>query len=141
MMGKYFMLEHKKWVRIAQENLQMAKLALPQKLFSPLTYHCQQATEKALKGYHVFKKQPIMKTHDLAKLLETCLVFDRDFEKLRQAVMELNPYSSKFRYPTEFEIPDEYDAAMAIKYAESVLRFVIRKLSEPDTGQTDIFNN
>jgi HEPN domain-containing protein len=134
-------LEHEKWIRIAQEDLRMAKLALPQELFSPLTYHCQQAAEKALKGYHVFKKQPVMKTHDLAKLLETCLQFDKNFEKLRQAAMELNPYSSKFRYPTEFEIPDQEDAELAIKHAEAILRFVVRKLSEPDTGQVTIFNN
>lgn len=134
------MLEHEKWVRIAQEDLRMAKLALPQELYSPLTYHCQQAAEKALKGYLVFKKQPIMKTHDLAKLLETCLIFDRDVEKLRQAVMELNPYSSKFRYPTEFEIPDQKDAELAIKHAESILRFVVRKLSEPETGQQNILD-
>lgn len=133
------MLEHEKWLHIAQDDLRMAKLALPQELFSPLTYHCQQAAEKALKGYHVFKKQQVMKTHDLAKLLETCLVFDRDFEKLRQSVMELNPYSSKFRYPTEFEIPDQEDADLAIQHAKKIMNFVLKKISEPETGQTDIF--
>lgn len=134
------MREYESWLLIAHEDLRMAKLAFPQELFSPLTYHCLQTAEKALKGYHVFKRQPITKTHDLAKLLEICLIFDRDFEKLRKAVVELNPYSSKFRYPTEFEIPDQKDAAIAIKQAETIIKFVLKKIAEPETGQTDLFN-
>ncbi|QQR49084.1 HEPN domain-containing protein [bacterium] len=122
------MLEHEKWLVIAHDDLKMAKLALPQELFSPLTYHCQQVAEKSLKGYHAFKKQPIMKTHDLAKLLEVCLTFDRDFEKLRQSVSVLNPYASKFRYPTEFEIPDEGDAELAIKHAEMIMNLVLKNI-------------
>ena len=45
------MLEHETWLKIAQEDLKMAKLALPNGLFSPLVYHCQQAAERTLKGY------------------------------------------------------------------------------------------
>ena len=79
-----------------------------------------------------------MRTHDLVKLLELCLNFDRDFEKLRSAVITLNPYSTKFRYPSEFEIPDEEDAKAAIKYAQATIRFVLKVFSKRRTDQPSI---
>lgn len=133
------MQEHERWLTIAKDDLRMAKLAFPQELFAPLTYHCQQAAEKSFKGYLVFKKQPITKTHDLGKLLEICLSFDKKFKRFDPAVFFLTPYATRFRYPSEFEIPDLNDAKLAIKYAESIMRFVLKKISEPSTGQTKIF--
>ena len=53
------MQDHEPWLRIAQEDLKVAKISLPEELFSPVTYHCQQAAEKSLKGYLAYKKQPI----------------------------------------------------------------------------------
>ena len=51
----------------------------------------------------------------------------------------LNPYATRFRYPTEFEIPDLADSEQAIKHAENILRFVLKKVVEPETGQSKIF--
>ena len=135
-----FMQEHEHWLKIANEDLKMAKLALSQELFSPLTYHCQQAAEKALKGDLIFKKQPIIKTHDLEKLLEICLNFDKNFIKLHPATSVLNPYSSKFRYPTEFDVPDKTDAKLAIKFTKTILQFVSKKIMHRKNDQTNIFD-
>lgn len=49
-------------------------------------------------------------------------------------------YGSVFRYPTEFEIPDLKDSELAIKHAQSIIRFVLKKLREPETGQTSILD-
>lgn len=133
------MHEHDKWIAVAKDDLKMAKLALPQDLFSPLTFHCQQTAEKALKGYLVFKRQAIFKTHDLFMLLELCLKFDRDFEILLPAIRILNPYSTKFRYPSEYDIPDFADAELAVRQAQKILTFIIRKIAEPEKGQVDMF--
>lgn len=132
------MQDHEPWLRIAKEDLKVAKLALPEELFGPVAYHCQQAAEKALKGYLVSKKQPIIKTHELAKLLEICLKFDKDFEKIYAATLFLNPFATKFRYPTEFDIPDQTDAELALKHATSILTFVLKKISHPTTEQKSI---
>ena len=56
------MQEHEKWLKIAQEDLLAAKGLLTLELFSSVTYHCQQAAEKSLKAYHVFKKHVAFKT-------------------------------------------------------------------------------
>lgn len=74
------MQEHEKWFSKAKEDLGMAKLGLPSEYFSSVTYHCQQAAEKYLKGYLCFKGEQITKTHDLVKSLEQCMKFDKDFQ-------------------------------------------------------------
>lgn len=134
------MQEHESWLNIAREDLAVAKVLLPQEFFTPVTYHCQQAAEKTLKGYLVFKKQDVIKTHDLLKLVILCKKFDKDFEKLDNATEQLNPFSTKFRYPTEFDIPDLADSKLAINHAESIIKFVLKKMAMPETGQKEIFN-
>jgi HEPN domain-containing protein len=126
------------WLRIAQEDVHAAKALLAVELFSPVTYHCQQAAEKALKGYLVFKKQSVTKTHDLLRLLELCMYTDKNFEKIFEAADSLNPFSMKFRYPTEFDIPDFADAERAVQHAQKVVAFVVKRISQPETGQTSL---
>lgn len=130
---------HDEWLKIAREDLLAAKALINLEFFSTVVYHCQQSAEKALKAYLIFKKQPIIKTHDLIKLLELCMMFDQDFQKKLDAADYVNPFSSKFRYPTEFDIPDLHEAELAIKHAESIMRFVLKKISEPATGQIKIY--
>jgi HEPN domain-containing protein len=132
------MHEHEKWLAIAREDLGMAKLALSAEYFSSATYHCQQCAEKSLKGYLSFKSVSIIKTHDLIKLLEQCMQLDRDFQKLYPAIRILNPFSTKFRYPADFDIPDSNKALQAIQYAANVINFVVDKISDPMSDQLQI---
>ena len=122
------MLGHKEWLRIAKEDLLAAKTLIKIELFSSVVYHCQQSFEKALKAYLVFKKQPIPKTHDLIKLLELCMAFDKNFQKKINAANYINPFSSKFRYPSEFDMPDLAEVQLTIKYTENIMRFVLKKV-------------
>jgi len=130
---------HEEWLRIAKEDLAVAKALLKLDFFGTVTYHCQQSAEKALKGYLAFKNHAILKTHDLIKLNKLCFEFDRSFEKISVNAEQLNPFATKFRYPSEFDIPDVTDAQLTIKHAEDIMHFVLQKVSKSDTGQTDIF--
>ncbi|QQR49306.1 HEPN domain-containing protein [bacterium] len=132
------MHEHEEWCRIAREDLSAAQVLIKVELFSAVTYHCQQSAEKALKGYLSFKKYEILKSHDLSKLVELCKKIDLEFDKLYDSADYLNPYATRFRYPTEFDIPDLSDSKQAIKNAESIMRFVLKKIAEPATGQQSI---
>jgi len=132
------MQEHDKWLAIAREDLEMARLALSAEYFSSATYHCQQCAEKALKGYLSSKAESILKTHDLIKLLEQCMLFDGDFQKLYPSVRILNPFSTKFRYPTEFDVPDQGKTTQVIEYAENIMNFVVAKISDPMADQLQI---
>lgn len=130
---------YKAWLRIAQEDLSAAKGLLRLELFSTVTFHCQQAAEKSLKAYLFFNTQSVLKTHDLLLLLELSMHIDKDFKKIINAASYLNPFSTKFRYPTEYDIPDFADAELAIKQAQKIMALVIKKISEPRTEQKNLF--
>lgn len=121
------MLEYKDWIRVVRDDLLAAKGLIKLELYSASVYHSQQSVEKVLKAYLVFKNYPIVKTHDLIKLLEICISFDQEFNKKFDVVDYLNPFASKFRYPTEFDLPEFKDAELAVKHAESMMRFVLKK--------------
>ena len=127
------------WLEIALVDLKSAKALLKVELYSSVMFHCQQSAEKALKAFLAFKKQNIRKTHDLIWLMDACAKFDIQFNKLKIMLGTLNPLETKFRYPDDYNIPDEKEALEAIKFTKKVYSFVIRKIEEPDTGQKDIF--
>ena len=70
------MLGHGKWLRIAKEDLAVAKVLLKLEHFSSVTFHCQQCAEKSLKGYLVFNVQEVPETYDLTKLVVLCKKID-----------------------------------------------------------------
>ncbi len=112
------MPDHEPWLRIAKEDLKAAKVLLKEELYSTVSYLCQQSAEKSLKAYLVFKGQPVFKTHDLTKLIELCMAIDREFEKIYTFARYLNPFSTKFRYPSEYDIPDYDHADNTIKQTQ-----------------------
>lgn len=133
------MQEHERWLKIVEDDLKSAKALLKAEIFSSAVYHCQQAAEKALKAYLAFKDQKIIKIHDLVMLVEVCNKFDKDFETLYESAEYLNPFVTKFRYPTEFDIPDYEDTKNAIEQADRIVKFVLKKIAEPNTEQEKIF--
>ena len=64
--------------------------------------------------------------------------YDKGFQELYSAIRELNPYATRFRYPSEFDIPDQEDAMIAIKHAESIIKSVLKKISVARSGQMEI---
>lgn len=133
------MQEHDKWLKIVSDDLSAAKLLIKGELYGSVVYHCQQATEKALKAYFVFNKCIEIKTHYLIRFFELCMKLDAEFEKLFVAIDYINPFSTKFRYPTEYDIPDYNEVELAIKHARKNLNFVVKKIKEPKTDQMKIF--
>jgi HEPN domain-containing protein len=55
------------WLIKAHSDLRSARalVALPEPATDTAIYHCQQAAEKALKGYLAFRDQPLERTHVL----------------------------------------------------------------------------
>ncbi len=82
--------------------------------FTILLYYTEQCAEKALKGYCVYRLQPLIKTHDLEKILNICIGLDNTFQELDLFATSLNGLDVRFRYPDgEFE-PEAYEVAEAI---------------------------
>lgn len=125
------MQSHNEWLKCADDDLVVAKIILrsDEIRIPPILYHCQQAGEKALKAYLVFKKQVPERTHDLTKLLEHCMEFDKEFSTLLVESSELTQFAFKTRYPdSAFAIPSISMAECAIKQAQKIVEFVQNKV-------------
>lgn len=107
----------KNWLDKASIDLVSARrLATgPEPLFDTAIFHCQQAAEKALKGWLVFNDRRFDKTHDLRLLVSYAISIDPDFVTLQDAAERLTPYATAYRYPGDYLSPDveEFDQAYA----------------------------
>jgi HEPN domain-containing protein len=141
-MAGYCMQEHEFWLGKAASDLKSAKtLSNDEDTADNAIYHTQQCAEKALKGYLVFKKQPILKTHDLELLLKLCINFDNEFFALREEAAFLKPYGIIFRYPDSRFFPKQQEVFDAIKKAKKVFNFVKDKIGYQGEINLRIFQN
>ena len=121
------MAVYEEWLLKAERDLDTAKALLEKAYHDTAIYHTQQCAEKALKGYCVYRLQPLIRTHDLEKILNICINLDGSFQQLDIFATSLNGLDVRFRYPDiEFE-PEAYEVADAINWSEQILDFVRAK--------------
>ncbi len=106
----------RQWLRKASGDLTKADVLIVSSpsaanVLDGAVFFCQQATEKALKGFLTWHDQPVRKTHDLRALVQACEAVDPAFSLLRPATEVLMPYLSEFRYPGGDEQPAPGDRA------------------------------
>lgn len=127
-MGKRFMQKHEESIWYAQDDLTAAKILCRENIYRASLYHCQQAAEKALKAYLVWKNATIRKTHDLIILTDICTQFDEQFLSLYEICFILKPFSTQTRYPDDFSDPELEAVERAIECAHTILKFVEERL-------------
>ncbi len=118
---------HKSWLFKADRDLKGAIGMVDLGLEDLAVYHAQQCAEKALKAYLVFSSLPLVKSHDLSRLLSLCLDLDSDFCDIQEALQGLQGLDTRFRYPDIDLVPDEEVTKEALVFAEIVLDFVVNK--------------
>ena len=94
-------------------------------------YHCQQSSEKAIKGYLAFNKLRFGKTHIIIELINIMAAQDPVFAELLKPADKLTIFATAFRYPEEGkeEIPLTRETAEnALKIANWVLLEIQNKL-------------
>jgi HEPN domain-containing protein len=120
------------WLVKANRDLGSAKrlASEPAAYLDTAIYHCQQAAEKTLKAFLVYRDVVFEKVHNLSVLLEYCADIDPAFRDLADAAADLTPYATAFRYPDEFfeSEPDKEQFDQALKQAEQILQFVLQRL-------------
>jgi HEPN domain-containing protein len=119
----------RQWLRKALLDLACARRVAEgtEPLLEPAFFHCQQAAEKAVKGYLAFREHPLVKTHDIKTLVRLAATYERRFSEWKQAAEKLTPYATEFRYPTEaLELiePDQEQYAAAEQAAAGLFAFV-----------------
>lgn len=121
------MSPHEEWLFKADRDLKGAIGMFDLELEDLAVYHAQQCAEKALKGYLVFVSRPLVKSHDLGRLLSLCVDVDSDFFEIQEALQGLDGLDTRFRYPDIILVSDESSTKEAIEFAEIVLDFVVNK--------------
>lgn len=125
------MQEHEIWFAWANRDLNCARalLALEEAEIPGALYHCQQCIEKALKSYLLLHEHKIIRTHDLGKLLEECLQFDKELITLQTIVSDLDPFITGGRYPdSAFLMPDITTAQILFSQTQEAFNFIKRKM-------------
>ena len=97
-------------------------------LLEDAVFHCQQAIEKAFKGFLVWHDHPFRKTHNLEEIGETCLAIDRSLKRLVDSAVPLTEYAWKFRYPGEPEELNRQEVDEALATAREVFEALLNRL-------------
>jgi len=91
-------------------------------------YHCQQAAEKALKGFLVFSNETAGETHDVGFLLEQAEQIEPCFGSWQDAAERLTPFAAYCEDPEAFEDPDVEQVDEALDDADCIYRQVLSYL-------------
>jgi len=120
------------WLIKAQHDLATAyKLSQdPGPLLDTAIYHCQQAAEKAVKGFLAYHDQTVVKTHDVRFLVNQALAFEPGFGEWLDAAAYVTPYATAYRYPDEVLEPEKGEFETARDAAAGLVAFVLRVLPE-----------
>jgi HEPN domain-containing protein len=116
----------RRWLEKAGSDLNSArKLAsAPGPILDTAFFHCQQAAEKAVKGYLAYHDHPLEKTHDVERLVSLAMSHEPRFAMWQTAAETLTPYATEFRYPRDTVEPNEEQYEEAEQAAAGLLEFV-----------------
>lgn len=118
------------WLRKAADDLRGAEIDLAAKppLPGDAAFHCQQATEKALKAFLTWHDLPFRKTHDLAEVGQRCVVVDETLEAICREAERLTTFAWIFRYPGDVDEPPPEEVADALVLARRVYDAILARL-------------
>jgi len=110
------------WLARAASSLALAKVARPEGCFwEDLSFHAQQAAEKALKAVLIAHKISFRYVHDLNELVATLEKGGVQVPPGIKATASLNEFAVVTRYPGCYEAVTEEDHQQAVAAAEQVL--------------------
>ena len=120
------------WLTKAQHDLASARVlaASSPPLLDTAIYHCQQAAEKAVKGFLVFHDQEFERVHDIEVLIQAAVPYKAGFSAWVDVGRLLTPYARIFRYPGDITEPSGEQFNQAMSAAEGLYNFVLSLLPE-----------
>ncbi len=117
------------WFEVAEMDISSAKYlkGMHPTPIEIVCYHCQQSSEKYLKGYLALNGNEIIKTHDLLQLNKLCVRYEDEFKLVEEECIRLTDYGVNIRYPYPVDL-NSTDMKLAVKDAEKIKRFILRKV-------------
>ena len=120
------------WLSKARNDLDTARQigSLPDGHLDAAIYHCQQAVEKAVKGFLAFHDHGLERTHDLRRITQIATRYDPGFSNWMNAAITLTPYATAYRYPGESVAlePSRSEFSEALELTTNFVRFVLSLL-------------
>ncbi|MBN1980589.1 MAG: HEPN domain-containing protein [Chitinivibrionales bacterium] len=89
-----------------------------------IAFHCQQAIEKALKGFLTAQSIKFQRTHDLMELASLAEPYLPDLSKWHKALEQISHFAVDVRYPEAMDEPSRADVVQTREEAWSVYRMV-----------------
>lgn len=122
--------EARAWFHKAANDVRGAEidLAASPPLLEDALFHCQQAAEKAMKGFLSAHDQPFKKTHDLDELGRACETLDPSLTSLLSSARDLTVFAWEYRYPGSSDVPSETETHQALATARSVYEVLLARL-------------
>ncbi|MBN1935395.1 MAG: HEPN domain-containing protein [Anaerolineae bacterium] len=120
------------WLIKAQHDLASAHVLTVSEppLLDTAVYHCQQAAEKAVKGFLVFCDQEFERIHDVQVLIQAAIPYAEAFAAWQEAGQRLTPFATLFRYPGLVVEPSPAQFVQAIAIAEGLYNLVLSLLPD-----------
>ncbi len=115
----------REWLEYARQDWQAANhlTTAKRELYKIICYHCEQAVEKALKGFLVFHEIDFPRTHDLVELCKLCSNIDLRYHEIAGDCSVLTGYGTQMRYPSGVEV-DEDEMRDALTTCGVILDFI-----------------
>lgn len=93
-------IKYNEWFIMAQKDIKSAKILFEHDADNEMVcFHCQQAIEKYLKGYLIFKMGELQEGHSLVKLCKKAMACDKIFSKYLKDLAFVNTFYIETRYP------------------------------------------
>lgn len=99
-------------------------------LLDTAAYHCQQAAEKAVKGFLLYHDVRFEKSHDIVLLISQTVDIDPSFSRCYETARLLTPLAVEFRYPGDYVEPEPEEFQEAYDAARALFEFVLIRLPE-----------
>ena len=110
------------WLYHAYQDLLAAKVLIKDKrLYDSVVFHCQQAMEKSLKGYLLYKARRLFDGHNVTWLCKQAAMLDEGFKQWISKSTSLNRYYIETRYPADIPVDISYETAQEILEATEEL--------------------
>jgi HEPN domain-containing protein len=126
--------ELKGWLIKANNDIRVIQVLLKnteeELITDVICFHSQQAIEKFLKSFLIYKNISYKKTHNLDYLQDLCTEQDKDFAKFNFDL--LSDYAVDSRYGDELIIPSDKTALESFNIALEIKNFVLKKLNLTD---------
>lgn len=120
-----------RWLRRADVDLAVAEQLLADGVpyFVAIGFHAQQAAEKYLKAFLVWRQVEFPKTHDLGYLLQLLGTQDKGVSQSLQQILVLSDYGVDTWYPANLPDLSSTEASHAVDLAKQTNDTIVKSLS------------